>query len=221
MPRQMVDLTGMRFGRLSVIRRDSQRGHKGYAHFACVCDCGRHSRHRSDHLRDGRARSCGCLHVELASARATTHGDTKGRRYSREYACWRSMLDRCSKPSQESYRLYGERGVTVCERWRESFDNFLGDMGRKPTSSHSIDRIHVEGNYEPSNCRWATPKQQGRNKRTNRIINHNGLSLTLVEWTERTGIKASTISMRLDHYGWNVSEALSTKPRRRRVALTT
>jgi hypothetical protein len=131
------------------------------------------------------------------------------------------MLDRCSKPSQESYRLYGERGVTVCERWRESFENFLGDMGRKPTSSHSIDRIDVEGNYEPSNCRWATPKQQGRNKRTNRIINHNGLSLTLVEWTERTGIKATTISMRLDHYGWNVSEALSTKPRRRRVAFTT
>jgi len=131
------------------------------------------------------------------------------------------MLDRCSKPSQESYRLYGERGVTVCERWRESFENFLGDMGRKPSPSHSIDRIDVEANYEPSNCRWATPKQQGRNKRTNRIINHNGLSLTLVEWAERTGIKATTISMRLDHYGWNVSEALSTKPRRRRVAFTT
>lgn len=213
--KKRVDLSGMRFGRLVVLRRDSPPGIKGYAKFSCVCDCGRHSSHRSDHLRSGAAKSCGCLNAELASARATTHGDTKGHGYSAEYSCWRAMIDRCSNANTIGYQFYGARGVSVCDRWSQSFQNFLNDMGRKPSAKHSIDRIDVRGNYEPANCRWATSKQQARNKTNNRFINHNGLSLTLVEWSERTGINESTISMRLDRYGWNVSEALSIKPRRR------
>jgi hypothetical protein len=216
METHFIDLRGMYFGRLYVlakIRRPSRA--RGSARFKCICECGKVSCHRSDHLRSGRCRSCGCLRSELSSAKATTHGHTKGKKYSSEFAGWCAMLSRCKNSSQQSFALYGAKGIRVCSRWSQSFVAFLADMGRKPSKTHSIDRIDYRGNYEPSNCRWATLTQQGRNKSSNRILCHNGAALTMVEWSERTGIKQSTICMRLNRYGWNVCDALTIKPRRK------
>jgi hypothetical protein len=155
MPRKARDLTGLRFGRLVVERRN------GTAHrqplWRCACDCGETVDILGGNLRRGTSRSCGCLKRELQ----TRHG-----RYGTpEYHVWDAMLRRCTNPAHPGYVDYGGRGITVCERWR-SFENFYADMGPRPSSKHSLDRVNNDAGYEKSNCRWATASQQGFNKRT-------------------------------------------------------
>jgi len=125
----------------------------------------------------------------------------------RTYRIWNAMLQRCTNPKQVSYERYGARGIKVCERWIHSFDNFLSDMGEMPPG-RSIDRIDTNGNYEPSNCRWATIKEQNRNMRTNRNVSFNGITMTLGAWAERIKIKGQTLKYRLDN--WPLQEALTT-----------
>ncbi len=130
-----------------------------------------------------------------------------GMRYSREYATWSSMLARCANPLDADH---GARGIKVCERWRESFEAFYEDMGPRPTCK-SIERLDNDGDYEPGNCKWATPKEQARNRRTSRFLAHNGRRLTLAAWAEATGIPRNTIANRLLR-GWSMERAL-TRPR--------
>jgi len=119
------------------------------------------------------------------------------------------MIKRCTNPNTKGYSNYGGRGIKVCERWLHSFENFLADMGPKPSPAHSIDRYpDNNGNYEPKNCRWATRTEQSFNKRTNRLIQHNGETLPLSVWAGRTGMKRETIADRLAH-GWTISDALT------------
>jgi len=118
-----------------------------------------------------------------------------------EYTSWRSMRDRCYNPKARNYRHYGGRGITVCERWRTSFAAFLADMGRKPSIKHTLDRYpDNNGNYEPGNCRWATPLQQCQNMRTTRLIAFNGESLSVAAWARRLGLDHSTLQERLAKY---------------------
>jgi hypothetical protein len=126
--------------------------------------------------------SCGCFQQEQASKANTTHGDSRrnGKR-TPEYQAWTGMIKRCSNPSEIGFRHYGGRGIKVCERWRHSFPNFLADMGRKPSPKHSIERNDNDGNYEPSNCRWATQKEQIHNKRHPRYSESNAKLLQLLE----------------------------------------
>jgi hypothetical protein len=150
----LIDLTGQRFGRWVVI------AYAGGSKWLCVCDCGTVVVVWGHALRTGDSKSCGCLRDELISARSKTHGMTQ----SREFQTWASMLQRCANPNHPGYAYYGGRGISVCEEWRCSFLAFFADMGERPPGC-TLDRIDVNGNYEPGNCRWATAFVQTHNRR--------------------------------------------------------
>jgi len=134
----------------------------------------------------------------------TTHGMSR----TPTYYVWATMKARCSNPNNDNYHRYGGRGISVCESWANSFEQFLADMGERPDGL-SIDRIDVNGDYEPSNCRWATATEQMRNTSVNRLITHNGQTKTLVEWAEASGISVQTLHSRLGRWGWSFEDAIS------------
>lgn len=197
----MRDLTGLVFGRLRVVVKDTGR------HWKCACACGAEARVRGDHLRNGAIRSCGCFHDETARFNNRKHGAKPRGAPTAEYRAWCNMIDRCERPSNRSFAHYGGRGISICERWRSDFAAFLADVGARPSPEHSIDRIDVDGNYEPENVRWATRKQQARNTRKRRLLTANGTTKTLAEWAEATGTEKRTIFSRLK-YGWTHTEAV-------------
>src|SRR5690606_33915955 len=119
------------------------------------------------------------------------------------------MIQRCENPDSTGWSHYGGRGIRVCARWK-TYENFLADMDRRPSSKHTLDRIDPNGDYEPSNCRWLTMKEQENNRTNNRLLTFQGRTQTLMQWAEETGLKRETISKRLDRLGWSVEDALST-----------
>ncbi len=135
---------------------------------------------------------------------------------SLEYTSWRSMIQRCLNPNNDAYDRYGGSGIKICNRWR-SFPNFLSDMGQRPSRDYCIERINNSGGYYPSNCRWATMKEQSNNRRTNRLIEHDGLVLTVAQWGTRLGMQGQTITKRIDIWNWPLSRALSKIDGRRRA----
>lgn len=158
---------GEKFGRVTVLgeapKYVSPKG-KEIRRVFVRCECGSKSTVNLHSLRYGLAASCGCYRTELAVS-SVKHGDARKRAQTREYKTWSNMIARCENPKVERYPLYGGRGIKVCAQWRDSFEAFLTDMGRKPSPDYSIDRIDVDGNYEPGNCRWATNSEQQQNKR--------------------------------------------------------
>lgn len=162
MPRPMKDLRNMKFGRLTAIKPTNKR-HNKYVIWECKCDCGNIIEVQSSYLsKEKRGRkSCGCL---MSDAKKV-HGHTSSNGYrSKTYRSWDGMKQRCLNPNNPKYDLYGGRGITVCERWLNSFENFLEDMGERPNET-SIDRINNDGNYEPLNCKWSTIEEQNNNRR--------------------------------------------------------
>lgn len=193
----LIDLTGMSFGRLTVISLSEMRRRniKGtVAYWLCECSCGNHSSICGSSLKGGLTTSCGCYNKEVTSIRASTHRMTA----TRPHRIWANMLTRCRNENFKDYKLYGGRGVSVCERW-SLFENFLNDMGY-PDDTESIDRIDSNGNYEPSNCRWATSKEQTRNKSNNRFFELNGKTQILADWAKEIGIDQSSLRGRLKKY---------------------
>lgn len=187
----LQDLTGQRFGRWVVVGPSHVRV-CGKRHWVCRCDCGQSGLVTTGNLHSGTSQSCGCLTAETASRRRK-HGASK----TPELSVWRNMIRRCHNPGATNYKDYGGRGIAVCGRWRQSFAAFLADVGPRPSPGHSIDRIDVNGGYEPGNCRWATRQEQARNRRDNVWITWDGVTRCLTEWAEITGLKAKTIEGRL------------------------
>lgn len=194
MPVRIEIPVGTRFGRLEIIGEapdHRQPSGQFYRIMKCLCDCGKITEVYLTNLRNRNTQSCGCVRDKATKARMTTHGKTK----TRTYKSWRHMRERCERPKEKRYADYGGRGITVCERWSR-FENFLEDMGEVPLGM-SIERIDNNGNYEPSNCKWADRVEQGSNKRNNVLIELNGEVLTVAHWSRKTGIGVCTIRARL------------------------
>jgi hypothetical protein len=164
------DIIGQRFDRWLVVSFSHMRTRR--AQWNCVCDCGTKKIVCGDSLRLGRSRSCGCYMREATAAMAkrlfTTHGHTTNYRTSREYWVWAGMIQRCTNPNHVGFHNYGGRGIRVCDRWKNSFADFIADMGPRPTPQHTIERVDNNGNYEPTNCKWTTRAEQSRNTRRNK-----------------------------------------------------
>lgn len=195
---------GKRFGRLVLQEFVERRKRETY--WLAQCDCGKRIRCSVRAVRTGHTRSCGCLRTELSHARMRNHGMAG----TPTYEVWCGMNWRCGNAEDPDY---GGRGIAVCDRWRDSFENFLTDMGERPNGM-TIDRYpNNDGNYEPGNCRWATAKQQANNRRTNHRVEVNGRSATFAEWESITGISQDVIRHRIVVLGWEPHDAISRATR--------
>lgn len=201
-----IDLTGKNFGRLVCISaRTEFRSGRNKRFWTCQCACGNITEVETSSLRSGNTRSCGCFRAESERERAVTHGLS----HTRTHRIYLLMIDRCSRPSANQYPNYGGRGIKVCERWLSGFDAFFEDMGHPPTERHSIDRINNDGNYEPSNCRWATSREQGRNRRGLLMVNFKGSQVCLKEACEALDLHYGTVHSRIRKWGWSPEEAIA------------
>ena len=198
-----IDLEGQRFGRLVAKTPVRKRRHR--VSWVCACDCGGQTEVTTSDLRSGHTVSCGCWRREASIG--NRHSITHGMSQTSTYKTWRSMRNRCESPNAGNYRRYGGRGVTVCARWQE-FENFLADMGPRPSLRHQIDRYpDKHGNYEPGNCRWATPRENSQNRSNNRLVELNGEARPVAAWAQSAGIAAYTLLQRLNR-GWTLEEAM-------------
>lgn len=167
----------------------------------CKCDCGKQAITSAHNLKKGMTVSCGCFAIESKTRRATIHGA----KFSPAYQTWVAMKTRCTNPNDYSYRNYGGRGITICDRWKNSFKLFLLDMGHRPPG-HTLDRINNDKGYEPGNCRWATTWEQSNNRRNNRIVEFRGEKMTMAQMCKLTGIPRGVVTGRLK-LGWDLEKA--------------
>ena len=201
MTRFQVDHSGKRFGLWVVLTKAPNRTGRRTA-WLCRCECGTEKSVASCHLVSGASTNCGCIRPE----RARTNKTKPGMSGTNEYEIWRRMKARCSNKNLDDFRLYGGKGIIVCEAWKNSFDAFIRDMGKRPSIGHSIDRINSGGNYEPKNCRWATPKEQARNTSRNRFHIVKGERMTITEAIERYGEGQNPGTVK-----WRISEGQSAE----------
>lgn len=181
--------------------------YSGYAHrqWLCRCDCGTERIVKENSLQTGKSSSCGCLTRERASIVNTTHGKSQD---CAEYRSWQAMLQRCHNPNYSRYADYGGRGIVVCEKWRLSFEDFLADVGAKPSDRHSIDRIKNDRGYEPGNCRWSLPHEQMTNRRNTFLVAMGEEKVPLSDLARKHQIPANTLRARIVA-GWPIERALT------------
>lgn len=223
LPPRLKDLRGQRFGRLVVVAFAEMAtfpSGKRYAKWQCLCDCRNTTIVNQKSLIKRATRSCGCLLRETTSLTKKTHGMSKSKLYRR----WSSMITRCENKSVEKYKDYGNRGIKVCEQWRNSFEIFLRDVRMPPTPKHQIDRIDNNGDYEPGNVHWVTIEEQANNKRSTIMLTHDRQTLPLSTWSKLVNIKRKTLRARIKA-GWPVymvlTEPVINKKRFYRLPSTT
>lgn len=183
-----ANLIGKVFGHLTVIKFFGIKNQRTV--WECKCVCGKITYVDINKLNSGHTKSCGCFKPHK------THGKS-GLNRSKEYIAWDAMIQRCCNPNNPNYKYYGAKGVKVCDRWKNSFENFLSDMGEAPSPKHSLDRKETTGSYEPNKCRWSTRIEQDRNKRRNRYLTYNGKRLIISDWASELGVCAPTINYHL------------------------
>ncbi len=206
-----IDRRGQVHGMLTVIGPYSRRGSQKRIYWLCRCACGVEKEINAYSLSSGRQVSCGCYGPVSSSQRNSTHRLTG----THEYIVWSGIKSRCLyEGNKVSYAKYGGRGITVCQRWEESFEAFLADMGKAPSRKHSIDRIDNSLGYSPENCRWATSQEQANNRRSNVFLTFRGQTKTIADWGREVGISPLTIRQRLTREDWSVERAL-TEPVRK------
>lgn len=198
-----IDITGLKFGKFTAI----SFSHYGYSgkfkrqFWKFRCDCGIIKLYIKHKITSGQVKSCGCARIQHGAA---IHGKIKP-----EYQIWCRIKQRCLNYNSEDYKYYGERGIEVCDRWINSFQNFYDDMGDRPSNKYSIDRIDNNGNYSPENCRWATRREQCRNMRKNRYITYCGITLILQDWADFIGINQSTFLTYKKNHNCSYEEAIN------------
>ncbi len=205
-----IDLTGHRYGRWLVESFYSESIPK-HRMWNCICECGTRRVVNAKNLKAGKSKSCGCLKSELIHKRLFKGGEE--RTGSSEYKSWCMMIQRCTSTTNQDYKHYGGRGITVFEEWRKSFDKFLEYMGKKPSREYSIERIDHNGNYEPGNVTWIHKSKQPLNSRRNNMITWNGKTQCLSEWAKETGLDYHTLQSRVHRFGWKPPE-LFKKPKK-------
>ena len=204
----MKDITGMRFGKLTVISK-SHKDNFDKWHWLCRCDCGNVTTVEGNRLRSGKTKSCGCLQRQH---RKTGFHKKHGMTDSRLYVIWSNMKARCENPNSTSWKNYGGRGISVCSEWK-AFIPFR-DWAVSSGYSHelSIERIDVNGNYCPENCKWITKGEQYLNRTDSHKITAFGISRTIKEWADETGVPYDTIERRINAYHWSPEDAVTTPP---------
>lgn len=181
--KQKEYVIGNKYNRLTILE-EIEPITKYKRRFRCICECGNESLCQLYNLKSGNVQSCGCYNRDKNILLHTTHG----MRGTKEYKSYRKMIERCYYEKDINYHNYGGRGIIVCERWRNSFENFFEDMGVKPSPKHTIERKDPNRNYEPDNCIWATSKQQNNNRTNNTRYQYDGLDMTQAQWAEYLGI---------------------------------
>lgn len=193
---------GKRYGRWTVLEHLGMRGH--FRYMLAQCECGVQKQVTLNGLRSGSTRSCGCLSADMTGDRCRTHGMTG----TTEYRIWRGIKDRCLNPNKKEYPNYGGRGITVCDRWNNSFEDFLADMGMRPSKQHSIERRNNDGPYAKDNCYWATKHEQVRNSRHNVFVEYKGERKCLHDWAIPLGMRGNVLKWRIEH--WGIERAMTT-----------
>ena len=203
MAARALDLKGQQYGFLSVVNfAGISTGSRPERLWLCKCKCGAEITVRQNNLRSNHTKSCGCHMKQTSAIINRKHGYTK----TPTYIAWANMKGRCLNKNNKNYLNYGDRGITVCAKWLNSFQAFIDDMGEKPGKGYSIERIDVNGNYEPSNCKWATTAEQNRNYRRNIYIEYNGRTQCLKDWATELGMCPSVLRYRIKA-GWSVDDA--------------
>lgn len=202
-------MIGEKFGRL-VVTASAPRNYDGRLMWMCHCECGAGKAILQRSLQRGLTNSCGCLQRETFSAMAKAKSYRHGYAKTPTYISWQAMKTRCFNEKDEHWPDYGGRGITVCERWGE-FQNFLADMGERPAGM-TLDRIDVNGNYQPGNCRWANQETQASNKRNTVLVEAEGKSQSVSAWAREKGLSPITLHGRLQK-GWSIERALNELPR--------
>ena len=203
----MIDLKGKRFGRLTVINYNQLRANNGEYMWHCKCDCGNECDVRGSNLRNGNTLSCGCFQTDRVSQTNSKHKQSNNRIYYE----WNNMKNRCYNPNYAEYKNYGGRGISVCEEWLKSFANFYDwAINNGYSDNLTIDRINVNGNYCPDNCRWVTIEAQCNNKRNNRFITYKGKTQTVSQWSKEIGMSEKLLLWRLNH--WENLDTVFNKP---------
>lgn len=198
---KFINLTGHKFGKLTVMEVDGLATNKTYM-WKCLCECGKEIITRGTILRNGTSKSCGC-------------GNNEGLHHTRIFKIWQGIKQRCTNSNYDKYDNYGGRGISICNEWLDFMVFYRWSNENGYTNKLTIDRKNVNGNYEPSNCRWITNKEQQHNKRNNHIITFNNKTQTVTQWAEELGMVANTLITRILKYGWSTERALTTPVEKR------